>query len=709
MQVNGSVAGIGNRSRCGTFTAGFRRPFTGLLALPALMASLGCAQSRVPDDEIDEPANATAALPPQLEMDTTASMALTSATADESLSVLTSAVAGNRCATCRRQTIVYVSDGMRQDLVEDFATLGKMPFFGLARTFGTTARHGMLPAVPSNSAVGWDTLLTGASAASLGVTNNVFHRVDQDFGSWEPAGDGFDPGNRLAQTLVDSASASGRSVAVLNWVGYAPYYSDPPATGPVLDYYPDWLTGRGIVANYNVPNVDTSMLSSWLTYQQISLASATDWVNPPASYSQPKAFVFPVGSLNFQAYVYDSTNDGVTDYDRVLLALSKDGSASLATLTAGTWSGSIKVTVDTWSGPSAGGLYFKLLDLTPSLSRVRLYFTPVVSPRVWPQALKNDILQRFDAFTPDDYGPYLANLVDAETFVQQTVHWYDLVGMQVIPYILRTYHPDLALVGNLGPDDVQHRFLSRAMPGSSSYDPVNGPTYWRYIQAIYAKADAVLGRIWSQAPLANIIAVSDHGFSPTSMALNAEQVLINAGLSTGDPVTSRARAYVAGGTAQIYISLQGRNPNGLVPQADYELVQTQIVNAFNALPPGLVERVLRKDETAAIDTVDGLTSTMLDPLRTGDVVVFAAPPYQFDAAVAGTLTAPAPIYGQHGFVPNGTPERYSTFVACGPDIKVHERIWPVKALDIAPTVARLLGIPAPAQAEGRVLPMLREP
>lgn len=630
-----------------------------------------------------------------------------SETSDMSLQIVSQATPANRSSSGYRPKVVYVSDGMRQDFVDQFATQGRMPFFWLATTFGTTAPDGMLPAVPPNSAVGWTSLLTGASPAGTGITNNVFHRTDQDFDWWEPSGDGFDPSNRLAQTLVDSAVAAGKSVAVLNWVAYAPYMGDPAPTGPVLDYYPDWLTGRGIVANYDVPGVDTSMLSSWLTYDQVTLAPASGWVSPPPSYSPLREFDFQIESLALHALVYDTTNDGIADYDRLLVAREKDGAAVLATLAAGAWSSSIKVTIDTWSGPTQGGFYFKLLDLTPNLSRLRLYFTPIVSPRVWPQALKDDVMARFDAFTPDDYGPYLANLVDAATFFQQTAHWYDLVGMQVIPYILQTAHPDLALVGNLGTDAVQHRFLSRAMPGSPNYDPVNGPTYWSYIRSIYSKADAVLGRIWAQAPLGDVIAVSDHGFSPTSMAVNAEQVLIDAGLSTGLPATSRTRAYAAGGTAQIYISLQGRNPGGIVPQSEYESVRSEIVNAFEALSPALVERVLLKEEVGAIDTGDGLTANMLEPLRTGDVVVFAAPPYQFDAATPGVVSAPAPIYGQHGFLPNGSPERYATFVACGPDIKIGERIWPVTALDIAPTLARLLGVPAPAQSEGQVLPLLR--
>ena len=43
---------------------------------------------------------------------------------------------------------------------------------------------------------------------------------------------------------------------------------------------------------------------------------------------------------------------------------------------------------------------------------------------------------------------------------------------------------------------------------------------------------------------------------------------------------------------------------------------------------------------------------MAHPTRTGDVVVFSYPPYQFDAATPGTLVARSAFFGQHGYVPD---------------------------------------------------------
>ena len=43
---------------------------------------------------------------------------------------------------------------------------------------------------------------------------------------------------------------------------------------------------------------------------------------------------------------------------------------------------------------------------------------------------------------------------------------------------------------------------------------------------------------------------------------------------------------------------------------------------------------------------------MAHPTRTGDVVAFTYPPYQYDAATPGTLIAKSEFFGQHGYVPD---------------------------------------------------------
>ena len=86
--------------------------------------------------------------------------------------------------------------------------------------------------------------------------------------------------------------------------------------------------------------------------------------------------------------------------------------------------------------------------------------------------------------------------------------------------------------------------------------------------------------------------------------------------------------------------------------------------------------------------------------------MFAYPPYQFDAETPGTLIAPSHFFGQHGYVPDvqnlgAAVNMRATFLAGGPGIAKGEVT--ARTIDLAPTLAYILGIPEPQQSQGRVL------
>ncbi len=66
----------------------------------------------------------------------------------------------------------------------------------------------------------------------------------------------------------------------------------------------------------------------------------------------------------------------------------------------------------------------------------------------------------------------------------------------------------------------------------------------------------------------------------------------------------------------------------------------------------MIDRAFTKAEARHIPNGAGSTADMAHPTRTGDLVVFSAPPYQFDAATPGTLIARSAFFGQHGYVPD---------------------------------------------------------
>lgn len=610
-------------------------------------------------------------------------------------------------AASGERVLVVISDGMRHDLMKRFVADGVMPAYAEILETGVEADGGMIPNVPANSGPGWAALITGASPAVNGVTNNTFHDNTQPVSPWGVSA--WTAGVNQAETILDAAEDAGLTVMSL---GVQTFDTASIPTGVVMDSYPDWSTGRGIVANYEVPLQWTDLLATgpYLSNTVVEFVEAEGWTNAPDSFSPaqeaPLAMLAFSGTpVDYLLYIFDSTDDGTTNYDRVMVAPGKDAAEGTAIVGVGEWSEDIPATVD----DVAGGFYVKLLELAPDLAQFRLYFTPVTRARAWPESVEEDVVANFDAIKPIDYSPYILGMIDAETFVEQQIDNAELLGQEIYPYLIRTYEPDLVLAGSEATDAIQHRFLSLAIEGSYQYDAENGPTYYGYLEAAYRATDDFVRALWDEMPDAHVFVTSDHGFHSTGMAINANLVLESIGLyNPADPASSQVVAFGAGGLLQVYIKVVGRNPDGVVAEEDYELLREQIVSAFEDLGPDVIDRALLKEETESIPITDEVSWNMLHPDRTGDVVVFSKPPYQFDAAMAGEVTAPTPIYGQHGFLPT-SPESRSVFAAAGPTIDQGIVIGPVTAMDLAPTVAAILGIDVPAQAQGSVLPMLLEP
>ncbi len=126
----------------------------------------------------------------------------------------------------------------------------------------------------------------------------------------------------------------------------------------------------------------------------------------------------------------------------------------------------------------------------------------------------------------------------------------------------------------------------------------------------------------------------------------------------------------------------------------------------------MIDRAFTKAEARYIPNgPNGRTADMAHPTRTGDLVVFSAPPYQFDAATPGTLIARSAFFGQHGYVPdveNLRQHEHAGDVPCRWQGIERGTVPNLRSIDVAPTAAFLLDIPVPQQSQGEVrLDMLK--
>ncbi len=658
--------------------------------------------------------------------------------------------------------IFFAADGMRPDLVDKYAKQGAMPTMRNLMNTGLKGQNGLLQGFPPNTGVGWYTLSTGTWPGEHGSTNNTFHRVGE--GNFNNSTSFATTGILQADHIAQSAERSGKTVVSMEWVGTRNL--TPALQGPVVDFR-TFIGGRGIMLNYDLPGQPAGANAFGVQYQKVTLADASGWTNVPASFSPAKQASFTHNNSQLAAngvwdvYIYDSTNDGTTNYDRVLIvsaADAKNGAEAVANLAQGEWADA-KLTIASGAlAGKTGGFYVKAIDLTADLSKFRLYFTSVQRGNATYNALgatgsadfEEKLNRDFPTSTAADFAPMEAGIVDEDTYVEQGLMWKD-AHWAYLRYILGPapdglgVKPDLLLVGSPTTDEFQHQFTALVTPTDIDGNP--NPYYddltndnvpdgrlairEGYIRSAYQEADRTLDLARDlMKQKTNTFVSSDHGFAPQWYAVNVSKVLVDLGLqereqsgncrkAANDPGTTTpgdtlAKECHAGGTSQIYINLAGRDPatgnTPQVPAANYEAVRNQIIAAFQNMDdpnlPGFQQVVLKVMKKEELKNVDGTDS--LHPSRSGDVIVVFRPPYQTDAQTPGQLIAPSQFFGQHGYLPNlvNIPRNvnmHATFIASGPDIRAGKDVAGIRAIDLAPTIAYLMDIPEPQNARGKVL------
>jgi len=656
------------------------------------------------------------------------------------------------------RALLFSSDGMRPDLVDKYAAAGKMPTYAALMANGVKGANGMTQAFPPNTGVGWYTMATGTYPGEHGSTNNTFHRVGE--GNFNNRTSFAGAGVLQADTLAAAAERAGKKVAQVDWVGGRA----AAITGPTVDFT-NFFSTRGVLTTPAVPDEQAGAAAFGLAYQVAAVAPADGWSNVPSgdpaapakqsSLTVATTFAAVNPTRVYDVYFYDSVADGTVGYDHALLvraAAAKDGGLASVDLGEGDFE-EIKLTgAEGLIGARAGqtaGFYTKLISIAPDLSSFKLYFTSVErliascgtaacaalpAGGAGEDRLEKYLADNLPTAVAADFAPLEARIIDEETYVEQGRDLEAAYGDAVLDYILGTLQPDtqLALVGYPVTDEFSHQFMGLVTPtdldGNPNpyYDDVDGngvadglvDVREGYIASAYAAADAKLARarqLLGGNP--TTIAGSDHGFAPQWYAVNAGKVLSEAGLQSPEqPSNCRAAASVnkakacwAGGTAQIYVNLAGRDPGGTVPASDYETVRNQVIDAFTNLTdpahPGaqVIGKILKKEQLRDVDGSDSL-----HPSRSGDVVVVLRPPYQFDAATPGQRIAFSQFFGQHGYLPNlvdlpHNVNMHATFVAAGPGIRHRDPLAGVRAVDLAPTLAALMGIPGPQNARGRIL------
>jgi len=275
---------------------------------------------------------------------------------------------------------------------------------------------------------------------------------------------------------------------------------------------------------------------------------------------------------------------------------------------------------------------------------------------------------------PDPNGKIEHELIDAEivtadqlkTFEDSSQAWQDEIWTAAAVDILQKYKPNLLLFHLLTLDDINHTYGSMS-PASF--------TAMAFLDAKVKQIVDVIDRS-GRAKNTTLIIVSDHGFRTYTNKIRPNVLLKEKGLLTGPPEHLSGDAWVMteGGVAGVYVTNPERRAE-LLPE---------LRRIFSDIEG--IEKIYGTDEFAEIGF----------PLPSGgnqtpDLVLAAKPDYMFGGESDGEFITHVPDAGTHGYI-NTDPKMQAIFIARGAGIPKGVRIDSISNLDVAPTIAALLGV-----------------
>jgi predicted AlkP superfamily pyrophosphatase or phosphodiesterase len=239
-------------------------------------------------------------------------------------------------------------------------------------------------------------------------------------------------------------------------------------------------------------------------------------------------------------------------------------------------------------------------------------------------------------------------------------------------HLLKTRQPDFATLYLGSLDSHQHAF---------------GPSH----PSVLEKIDRLIADIWTAARTGvgdrlYFVLVSDHGSSAVSKEIRLNVALRQAGLLTVDEAKGRLTAWQAWaakghGMAAVYLK---------EPKDDQ--LRRKVAD--------LLEELAKDPKNGIAWIHPGGAPPVATGFPKAAFVLSARPGFAFSSAShSGEVVGPSKLKGTHGYPPSQV-EMDTSFMAVGPGIAPGRDLKRISLVDVAPTVAHLLGVRLP-QPTGR--------
>jgi len=288
-----------------------------------------------------------------------------------------------------------------------------------------------------------------------------------------------------------------------------------------------------------------------------------------------------------------------------------------------------------------------------------------------------------------------------EIFAMSRKQW------QVIKWLLTEQEWDYFHFVDIGLDRVHHGFWNYFDKKHVQYEP--GNPYENVIPDYYLWLDEQIGSVIELLDNETILlVVSDHGAQRLDGGIAVNQWLIDEGLLVLDEypkeVTpfnqlkvnwAKTKVWSEGGYyARVFFNVEGREPQGTIPSAQYELFQDEIKARFEAM---------KDDKGQPLNSLVFKPKEIYHTVRNvpPDLIVHFG---GLDWRSIGTVGYPNIYVQENDTGPDGCNHaQYGMFLLAAPNCPINGEFEGAKLLDIAPTLLDLAGYDIPESMQGRSL------
>ena len=621
----------------------------------------------------------------------------------------------------------FIPDGMRADPelfnIYEWANQGDLP--NIKKLMDQGSYGYSIPTFPSHTPTNFATLLTGTYPKTHGVADGPMHIEGRPLN--KVAVGGFSSVAKKVEPIWVTFENQGANVLLLSMPGSTPPELEKGITikGRWGGWGPDFhainfeekldLTQRKIQGRGNRLFFFGPELTKYL-----DASVPSNWSLNPLSYSPSKEIKLDFFGSSLYGYIYDSKNNGLEDYDRILFSFDKKN--KLGVLKQGEWSSWNNVSLKWNNFDVTSDLKINLIKLDEKgFFRIRVLFNTLnefnSKPSTAAQGFVSNVGPMVDFV--DNFPPQLIYYdEDKETFLHEMNMSFDW-HKDSVKYIKDNYDVDVVIHDIYSPNQMltSRWWLGYIDPSSQRYNDISEEErnlLFNEVKNMYKELDNIIGEILKNNDENTLIIISsDHGAVPLDKWVRLNNLFSEKGWlkfkinnETGEPIIDWENSTV------IYLKMDNIyvNPKGLAGNwtrgsgEKYELLREEVTNALLEL---VDEETKIKPIKAVVKWEEVKEYLDLPEDRVGDLVVANVAGYGWNEEMTKNLeifSIPLKTGYKQAIFANETKGMWTPFMIMGPGVKKGYFIEnPIQHVDQYTTIMSLSGYELSHPVEGELI------